>query len=235
MRVRSICLLVLASVAWGQTADKKKNAKKLPPVEQAKNSYLEQARKQNADPQLSEGSLFRTGNTFSALAPDSKARRVNDLIVINIIEQTTSQAGGSVQSARSFSANSSLVNIPIGHIGANSTLQNLFSPNSANSLKGAATTASNTQLSTTLTGRVIEVLPNGVMVVQAEHSVSMNQETQTMILRGLVRPFDVQPDNSVLSTSMANLEIELKGKGVISDGTRQPNILVRTLLKIFNF
>jgi hypothetical protein len=34
---------------------------------------------------------------------------------------------------------------------------------------------------------------------------------------------------------MANLEIELKGKGVISDGTRQPNILVRTLLKIFNF
>lgn len=231
-RVLACVLMVLPLFAEGK-ADKK--AKKLPPVAEASNKYLEQARKQNIDPQLSEGSLFRANGTFAALTPDTKARHVNDLIVINIIEVTTSTAAGSVSSARNFSASSSLTNIPIGHIGATSTLQNLFSPNSASSLKGQAAATSNSQLNTTMTGRVIEVLPNGVMVIQAEHMVEMNQERQTLVLRGLARPFDVQPDNSILSTSLANLEIELKGKGVISDGTRQPNMLVRAVLRVFGF
>jgi flagellar L-ring protein FlgH len=54
-------------------------------------------------------------------------------------------------------------------------------------------------------------------------------------VRGIVRRDDVQPTNVVLSTAISHLEVTLIGKGVISDGTRQPNIVVRTLLRILNF
>ena len=63
----------------------------------------------------------------------------------------------------------------------------------------------------------------------------MNNEKQTVILRGLVRPGDVASDNKVLSTSISNLELELKGKGVISDYTRPPNPLVRAILWLVGF
>jgi flagellar L-ring protein precursor FlgH len=197
--------------------------------------YVAKARLQTLEEPLSDGSLFRPGNTFTALAPDYKARNINDLMLIHIVTATTSQAVGSVSQARAFSASSSLTNIPIGKIGASSNLQNLFSPASNQSLTGAGASASSNSLNTDLTGRVIAVLPNGVMVIEAVREVDMNNERQTVIMRGMARPGDVAVDNSIQSSMLGNLEIELKGKGVISDGTRPPNKITTFLLKILGF
>jgi len=79
------------------------------------------------------------------------------------------------------------------------------------------------------------VLPNGNLVVEAERQVSFNQEDQTIILRGVVRPGDILSNNSVPSTSLSDLELEVKGKGVVSDAVRQPNVFVRLLMKLLNF
>ena len=65
--------------------------------------------------------------------------------------------------------------------------------------------------------------------------MTFNQQTQTIILRGVVRPGDISSSNSVPSTSLSDLELELKGKGVVSDATRQPNLFVRLLMKLLNF
>jgi len=81
----------------------------------------------------------------------------------------------------------------------------------------------------------VAVLPNGYLVVEAEHQVAFNQQSQTLILRGLVRPVDINSDNSVPSTALSDLEIELKGKGVVSDATRQPNLFMRWLWKIIGW
>jgi flagellar L-ring protein FlgH len=72
-------------------------------------------------------------------------------------------------------------------------------------------------------------------VIEAEHTVSFNQQAQTIILRGIIRPGDILSDDSVLSTGISDLELELKGKGVVSDATRQPNLFVRLLMKLANF
>ena len=210
--------------------------KKKPAIVEASSAdYVAKARLQATETPLSEGSLFRPGNTFTALAPDYKARNVNDLVMIHIVTSTTSQAVGSSSQARTFSASSSLTNIPIGKIGANSSLRNIFSPASAQNLSGAGGSASSNSLNTDLTARVIAVLPNGVMVVEAVREVDMNNERQTVIMRGMARPGDVAVDNSIQSSMLGNLEIELKGKGVISDGTRPPNKITSFLLKIFGF
>jgi len=87
----------------------------------------------------------------------------------------------------------------------------------------------------TLTGRVAAVLPSGTLVVEAEREIMMNQEHETVILRGLVRPGDLDATNTVLSNSVGDLEIEVKSKGVISESTRAPNPIMKWILRILNF
>lgn len=72
-------------------------------------------------------------------------------------------------------------------------------------------------------------------MVEAERMITMNNERQVLLLRGLVRPGDISPNNVVLSNAIGNLELELKGKGVISDGNRPLNPVVRWLLRIVGF
>ena len=82
---------------------------------------------------------------------------------------------------------------------------------------------------------MIEVLPNGMLVVEAARQVEFSQQTQTIILRGLVRPEDISQQNQVLSTAISSLELEVRGKGIINDYTHRPNVLVRLLQKVLIF
>jgi len=82
---------------------------------------------------------------------------------------------------------------------------------------------------------VAAVLAGGTLVVQAERQITMNQQHETVILRGLVRPGDLDANNTVLSNSVGDLEVEVKGKGVISEGTRAPNPVIKWILRIVGF
>ena len=180
------------------------------------------------------GSLWTPQSPFADMALDYKARAVNDLIIIHVVEQTNAAADGTVKSQRDFSANSGISAL-FGQVGARSGLENIFSPHSQRALDGQAQTSSSSSLTASLAGHVVEVLPNGFLVVEAERQIEMNNQRQTFIIRGVVRPGDVAPDNSILSTAVSNLEVELKGRGVISDGVRPPNFIVRAILRIVGF
>jgi flagellar L-ring protein precursor FlgH len=73
------------------------------------------------------------------------------------------------------------------------------------------------------------------MVIEATRDVDINNERTTAIVHGLVRPGDVAADNSVLSSSISDLRLQLKGKGVVSDSTRPPNKIVRLVLRVLGF
>ena len=90
-------------------------------------------------------------------------------------------------------------------------------------------------MTTTLAGRVVAVLASGNLVVEAERIIHMSNEKQTIILRGVVRRGDIGPNNTVASNAVGDLELEIKGKGVISDGVRPPHPLLRAILRILNF
>jgi flagellar L-ring protein precursor FlgH len=72
-------------------------------------------------------------------------------------------------------------------------------------------------------------------VVEAERQIVMNNQRETVVLRGLVRPGDLDATNTVTSNSVGNLEVEVKGKGIISEGTRPPNPIVKWILRIVGF
>jgi flagellar L-ring protein precursor FlgH len=181
----------------------------------------------------SAGSLWVDQGRLSDLASDYKARRVGDLVSILVVQSLESQNSGNVGSDRSFKASSGIDGLA-GHI-STTGVQNIFSARSSQALSGKAQSTSSSSLKTRLTGRVAAVLANGTLVVEAEREINMNNERQTIVVRGLVRPGDLGPDNSVTSNAIGNLELELKGKGVVSDGIRPPNVLMRWLLRIVGF
>ena len=196
-------------------------------------AYLATARKSMpGDDFRTTGSLWDPNGRMSDLTTDTKARFVGDLVTINIIESTSSSQQESAQASRAFSASSSLAAL-LGT--TNARAQNLFSPNSTQSLNGKGQTALATSLTTTLAASVTEVLPNGNLVIEARRDVLVTNQKETMILRGIIRREDLSPTNVVASTAISHLEVSLKGNGVISETTREPNVIVRILLRVLNF
>ncbi len=225
-------LLLMCGLAGAGDAKTKPKKDILSPT--SLSQFLQRVKGEQVATTSSLGSLWPLeGGPLSDLATDYKARHLNDIVVVRIVEQTLAQASGAVTAQRTFSANSAITGLA-GQVNTNS-VNPLYSLNSASNLKGAGTANSQSLLQTSVAGRVVAMLPNGYMVIEAEHQVSFNQEAQTIILRGVIRPGDIASDNSVLSTAVSDLELEMKGKGVVSDATRQPNLFMRLLMRLLNF
>jgi len=179
------------------------------------------------------GSLWRDDGRLASLSADYKASHLGDLITITVVQDISAQNTGNVSTSRAFNASSGISALA-GRINTGG-VQNIFSPSSAQTLAGKSQAATTSSLRTSLAGRVVAVLPSGALVIEAERMLTMNNEKQTILVRGLVRPADVGPNNTVPSNAIADLELELKGKGVLSDGTRPPNAIVRAILKLVGF
>lgn len=179
------------------------------------------------------GSLWHDSGRLANMVADYKASRVGDLVTISIVQNLSASTAGAVATNRAFSASSGITALP-GQL-KTTGVANLFSPTSTQALTGKGTATSQTSLSTILTGRVAAVLPTGTLVVEAERQINMNNQHETVILRGLVRPGDLDATNTVVSNSVGDLEVEVKGKGVISEGVRPPNPVVKWILRVVGF
>ncbi len=215
----------------------------LAPAGQARSKSLPQesladyiARMQQQTPvpvHASSGSLWSDDGMFSTFTADYKAMHVGDLVTIVVAQGITASNAATVSTARTLTASSGVSALP-GKL-KTTGVQELFSPNSSSALAGKSQGSTTSSLSTTLAGRVMAVLPSGILVVEAERQLTMNNEKQTILLRGLVRRGDIDPAGAVPSNAIGNLELELKGKGVLSDGVRPPNPLVRGSLWLVGF
>jgi len=220
-------LLLLASTHDALAKDKTKSA------EQSRNAYLAKLDQSSLVPNTTPGSLWNPDGRLTDLGSDYKALHLHDTISILIVHQTTAQSSGNSTSERQYSTSSAITALP-GKLKV-SGVDPLLGANSDASLKGQGQTSSSSSLQTTLSGEVIAVLPNGNLVLEARREVYMNHERETAFVRGVARPGDVSSANTVPSTALSNLEIELKGKGLISDATRPPNIVTRLLQWVAGF
>jgi flagellar L-ring protein precursor FlgH len=179
------------------------------------------------------GSLWVDNGRLANMVADYKASRVGDLVTVSIAQNLSSTSTGNVATSRNFSASSGITALP-GKL-KTAGIANLFSPTSAQALAGKGQATTTTALTTTLTGRVVALLPSGTLVIEAERQIMMNDQRETVILRGLVRPGDMDATNTVSSNRVGDLEVEVKGKGVISESTRPPNVIMKWILRVLNF
>ena len=224
---------VLAGGAFAVPAAYAKTSKKITNPAELRTDYIARLQEQPITASMhTVGSLWSLGDT-SDLSSDYKARKLNDTVVILVSVQTSAAQSGDVNSSRAFGTSSAITGLA-GDINTKG-LNPLFNANSNTTLKGSGATDSSTAFSTSMTAQVIAVLPSGNLVVEAQRKIFMNNQHEDIMVRGLVRPKDIGPNNTVPSTSLSNLEIEMKGKGIIADSVRQPNILTRALLWLTGF
>lgn len=196
--------------------------------------YVNRMRAMNPAAPATLGSLWVPSGALAAMSKDYKARNVGDLVVIHLVDNFNAATSGEHKQTRSFNTNSAITGL-LGTIAARSRLQNLFAANSATSLDGKGQSTMSSNVSLNFAASVMEVLPNGILVIEAARDITVGNDRQTVVMHGLVRPGDLAPDNSLPSTAISNLEVQIKGKGAVADASRQPNIVIRTLLKLFTF
>lgn len=231
MRCGFLCGALLLLLAGAPPAEA---GKKAASPAQLRTQYI--ARLQEQDMQATPrtvGSLWSPGGDLDDLSTDYKARKLNDTVVILVAVQTTAAQSGDVNSSRAFQTSSAITGLA-GDVNTKG-LNPLFSGNSSTTLKGSGATDSSTTFQTSMTGQVIAVLPSGNLVLEAQRKIFMNNQHEDVTIRGVVRPRDIGPNNTVSSAALSNLEIEMKGKGIISDSTRRPNPLTRAILWLVGF
>lgn len=201
----------------------------------ALDQYVEQAHKRAAANEASSpGSLYSGGAVWANLSIDDRARSTDDIVTIVVNEQASAVSTGVTKTSRASSANSSIASLA-GTLPAAGKLANLANVTSATSLNGQGTTSRQTTLTTTITARVTDVLPNGYLVIEGHRSVLVNSENQDVTIRGVVRPADLTAANTVQSGSIGQMELRINGKGVVNDAIHRPNFLYRLFLGLLPF
>jgi flagellar L-ring protein precursor FlgH len=230
-----LLLLLAAASLRAQVAAIHKALEPKPNVAAASlTSYLERVRAENSTVQAAPGSIWTDSGRLTRMSTDVRAMRPHDLIQVVVAENLAASTDGTVKNSRASNATSGISGL-LGTLKTGNALQNIITQNSASALNAQGTSATDSSLSTTFGGQVVEVLPNGMLVVEAARQVEFSQQTQTILLRGLVRPEDISQQNQVLSTAISSLELEVRGKGIINDYTHRQNALVRLLQQFLIF
>lgn len=155
--------------------------------------------------------------TYRGLAADQRAYRVGDLLTVYVVEatraksQAATDASGSLGLDVGLSSPSTGYQASLGLAGRNG---------------GGAQTTRLGELRAQISAQVVEVVPTGLLRIEAMQSLVVNGERQQIRLKGFVRPEDIAADNTILSNRIANADLELVGAGVVSESQRQ-SILYR--------
>jgi flagellar L-ring protein precursor FlgH len=169
---------------------------------------------------------------MNGLALDNRARRVNDLVTIQVVENITAAGSADASVQKDSSASVGLPSL----FGLESKLPgdpaSLVSGKSNTDFKGTGSTTRQGQLTALVTARVTEVLPSGDLVVEGVREMVINGDRQIVVLTGVVRQADIAPANVVPSTSIGQFRIRYFGRGLMKDNLN-PGWLVRILNKVF--
>lgn len=159
-------------------------------------------------------SLWSDSSATSVIFGDQRARAVGDILTIVVNESSTAVRAGSSSNTKSASASTNqgtglLGFLPESSLGQNDKFSSNGSINNTNTVKAR------------LTVKVTEVKANGNLVISGTQNIRQNGEEQRIVVSGQVRPSDIQADNSVLSSNVADAKILVTGSGPLVNKQRQ--------------
>ena len=183
-------------------------------------------------PKPGSNSLY--GANHASLYEDDRARRIGDVVIIQISEQDSAQHDASTKldkkSNLSIGISGGLVDA-LQKVVPAVQLAQLLGTNNTSSFAGDGTIQRHGTLTATLPVRVKKVMPNSDLYVEGTKVVMVGDEEHHLYISGIVRAVDVRADGTVPSSAVADAEIEYTGRGDISDHTR-PGWLHRIINKV---
>ncbi len=156
------------------------------------------------------GSLFHTAS-YRPVFEDRRARLVGDVVTIQIVENVSAKQNSTSTVGRTSDTKSGITALPftgggmLGKLGVGASSSNAFS--------GKGGTESTNTFTGTITTTVVEVLPNGHLVVAGEKQIGVNENVDVMRFSGTVDPRSLQPGSVVSSTLVANARLQSRGRG----------------------
>ncbi|MCX7913273.1 MAG: flagellar basal body L-ring protein FlgH [Thermodesulfovibrionales bacterium] len=178
----------------------------------------------------------------ASLYEDTRARRLNDLVTIKVVENIAGSGKADTVLNRKSETDAAVDNVfgipknlNLGNLfGKGNTFSPLVKGAAESDFEGSGTTNREGRLIGTITAKVVEVLPNGNLVIESRKEITINNEKQILALKGIIRTEDIAVDNTVLSNKIADAEIFFIGDGVISE-KQSPGWLARFIDRIWPF
>ena len=168
-------------------------------------------------------SLWRSND--QSFFRDGRARRVGDILTINVtiddeaeFENTTER---SRSSGRGLGVGTGILGSLFSIIPGISDTSAIVSANATTNTDGDGSIERSEQLETTIAAVIVQSLPNGNLVIEGKQEVRVNFEVRELIVAGIIRPDDIQPDNTIDSSKIAQARISYGGRGHITD-VQQP-------------
>lgn len=163
---------------------------------------------------VSAMSLWSDSGASSSLYGDYKAHAVGDTLTIIISENSSANRAGNAANSKSTNLKMN-AGTGIFHGIASATAGN------SDSFQAKGSIANTNNVTARMSAQVIDVKPNGDLVISGTQSIKQNGEEQKITISGIVRPVDILPDNTILSTYIGNAQIRIDGSGPISRKQRQ--------------
>ena len=224
--------LVALTPARAASLSKKKSTKA--PTPTLLEQYLKSADANGEKDEAAPGAIWSPSARLDELGRDLRASHVDDVVTIVVTESVNAVASGVSTSERASSATQSISQLA-GIKSPTGALANLLGTTGDQKLNGTGSTSRAATLTATLTGRVVKVLPGGMLLIEGDKNIQVNSEQQSITVRGVIRTADISNANTVASTQVADMEIRVNGKGVVGDAIRQPNAIYRFLLGLLPF
>ncbi len=191
---------------------------------------------------VQEGALWPGETSENLLFEDSKARKVGDIVTVSISETATSSQSATTDTSKNTNINmqaSNILGLPTSlgvqnFLGLGTQLDPRINASIANQNKGNGTVTRNGSLSGNISALITEILPSGNFRIEGRRSVTVNNEEQILVLKGIIRPQDINFDNTILSRWIADASIKLTGEGVVADEQRK-GWLSQILSKVWPF
>lgn len=237
-RTRSVITLVAglsfaATSAFGQSLNER-------PVEQPVRP-LGTTTGGNTTAQSPDAAALSGVSLFAVTPPPPKTFAKNDLIEIIINESSNQKHEQSLDTKKDYSIEAELAKFPslrnlleLQLRNGDSQAKANLDVSSKNTFKGDGQYERKDRFTARVTATVLEVKPNGALVLEAKKSFTSNDESTVLVLSGVCRPEDITTQNTIQSTQLANLSLTVRNEGDVKDASRK-GFIPQVLDTIFNF
>jgi flagellar L-ring protein precursor FlgH len=164
--------------------------------------------------QAPTGSLFNASR-YRPIFEDQRARMVGDTVTVQIVERVSASQSSDSKVGRANDMSTGLSAVPLFKGGAENTIKDALTlgVKSDTDFKGSGATSSNNNFTGSIATTVVDVLPNGHLVIAGEKQIGVNQNVDVLRFTGTVDPRSLRPGSTVASTQVANLRVESRGRG----------------------
>jgi len=176
---------------------------------------------EEAEPVPSGNGAIYQAHREVALFENPVAQHVGDVVTIHLVESTAAQKSSSTTTKKSTSADLPGPTILGRPVTVHGTQILGASLDHKSAFDGSGDSAQSNQLSGDITVTVAKRLANGNLLVRGQKWIAINQGKEYVRIQGLIRPIDIQPDNTILSTKVADASISYGARGALADANAQ--------------